>query len=89
MVGMKQQHFVLSLMVAKELEIPLIAAGGIGTGRTMLAAMNLGADAVQIGSRFVASARIQCSRKFQEDSCRSKRRRYPTHPKRINPCSID
>lgn len=42
-------------MVAKELKIPLIAAGGIGTGRGMLAAMNLGADAVQIGSRFVAS----------------------------------
>lgn len=42
-------------MVAKELEVPLIAAGGVGTGRTMLASMILGADAVQIGSRFVAS----------------------------------
>lgn len=42
-------------MVAKEIKIPLIAAGGIATGRGMLAAMNLGADAVQIGSRFVAS----------------------------------
>jgi enoyl-[acyl-carrier protein] reductase II len=42
-------------MVAKELQIPLIAAGGIGTGRGMLAAMNLGADGIQIGSRFVAS----------------------------------
>lgn len=42
-------------MVANEINIPLIAAGGIGTGRGMLAAMNLGADAVQIGSRFVAS----------------------------------
>ena len=42
-------------MVARELSIPLIAAGGIGTGRGMLAAMNLGADGVQIGSRFVAS----------------------------------
>ena len=41
--------------VKKELSIPLIAAGGIATGRGMLAAMNLGADAVQIGSRFVAS----------------------------------
>lgn len=41
--------------VAKELEIPLIAAGGIGSGRAMLAAMNLGADGVQIGSRFVTS----------------------------------
>ncbi|GAB5418398.1 MAG: nitronate monooxygenase [Crocinitomicaceae bacterium] len=42
-------------MVREQLEIPLIAAGGVGTGRGMLAAMNLGADAVQIGSRFVAS----------------------------------
>lgn len=42
-------------MVKEVLNIPLIAAGGIGTGRTMLAAMALGADGVQIGSRFVAS----------------------------------
>ena len=41
--------------VAKEINIPLIAAGGIASGRAMLATMNLGADAVQIGSRFVAS----------------------------------
>ncbi len=47
--------FCLIPMVAKEISIPLIAAGGIGTGRGMLAAMNLGADAVQIGSRFVAT----------------------------------
>jgi enoyl-[acyl-carrier protein] reductase II len=42
-------------MVKKELGIPLIAAGGIGTGRGMLAAIALGADGVQIGSRFAAS----------------------------------
>jgi enoyl-[acyl-carrier protein] reductase II len=41
--------------VAEKLEIPVIAAGGIGDGRAMLAAMSLGADAVQVGSRFVAS----------------------------------
>ncbi len=41
--------------VANAIDIPLIAAGGIGSGRAMLAAMNLGADGVQIGSRFVAS----------------------------------
>ncbi|UKN01577.1 nitronate monooxygenase [Paracrocinitomix mangrovi] len=41
--------------VRKQLKIPLIAAGGIATGRGMLAAMILGADGVQIGSRFVAS----------------------------------
>ncbi len=47
--------FTLIPMVKEQLQIPLIAAGGIGTGRGMLAAMVLGADAVQVGSRFVAS----------------------------------
>jgi enoyl-[acyl-carrier protein] reductase II len=47
--------FTLIPMVKEKLHIPLIAAGGIATGRGMLAAMVLGADAVQIGSRFVAS----------------------------------
>ena len=47
--------FTLIPMVREQLNIPLIAAGGIATGRGMLAAMVLGADGVQIGSRFVAS----------------------------------
>ncbi len=42
-------------LVRKTVEIPLLAAGGIGSGSAMLAAMALGADGVQIGSRFVAS----------------------------------
>ena len=42
-------------MVKEQLAIPVIAAGGIGTGRGMLAAMVLGADGVQVGSRFAAS----------------------------------
>lgn len=42
-------------MVRKAISIPLIAAGGIGDGRAMLAVMNLGADGAQVGSRFVAS----------------------------------
>ncbi|MGV6832749.1 MAG: NAD(P)H-dependent flavin oxidoreductase [bacterium] len=42
-------------MVREQIKIPLIAAGGIATGRGMLAAMVLGADGVQVGSRFVAS----------------------------------
>jgi len=42
-------------MIKDVIEIPLIAAGGIGSGRAMLAAIALGADAVQIGSRFIAS----------------------------------
>jgi len=47
--------FTLIPMVKEKLDIPLIAAGGIATGRGMLAAMVLGADGVQVGSRFVAS----------------------------------
>ncbi len=46
---------VLTPAVAENLEIPVIAAGGIATGSQMLAAFALGAEAVQIGSRFVAS----------------------------------
>ena len=41
--------------ILKAVKIPVIAAGGIGTGKTMLAAMGLGADGVQIGSRFAVS----------------------------------
>lgn len=41
--------------IVNSVKLPVIAAGGIGTGKTMLAAMVLGAEAVQIGSRFVLS----------------------------------
>ena len=47
--------FTLIPMVKEKITIPLIAAGGIATGRGMLAAMVLGADGVQVGSRFAAS----------------------------------
>ncbi|WP_420399143.1 NAD(P)H-dependent flavin oxidoreductase [Flagellimonas sp.] len=46
---------VLIPSVRQKVEIPLIAAGGIATGKAMLAAMVLGADGVQVGSRFAAS----------------------------------
>lgn len=46
---------VLIPAVCKAVSIPVIAAGGIATGRQMLASMVLGAEGVQIGSRFVAS----------------------------------
>ena len=46
---------VLIPSVCKSINIPVIAAGGIATGRQMLAAMILGASGVQMGSRFVAS----------------------------------
>jgi enoyl-[acyl-carrier protein] reductase II len=46
---------VLIPAVTRAVKIPVLAAGGIGTGRQMLAAMVLGAEGVQIGSRFIAS----------------------------------
>lgn len=52
-------------MVAKELDIPVIAAGGIGTGNAMLAAMILGAEGVQMGSRFVASEESSAHQLFK------------------------
>lgn len=50
----------------KVIKIPLIAAGGIGTGRTMLAAFVLGADGVQIGSRFAASVESSGHENFKQ-----------------------
>jgi len=47
--------FCLIPLIRKCIDLPLIAAGGIGSGETMLAAMSLGAEGVQIGSRFVLS----------------------------------
>lgn len=52
--------------VTRKVSIPVIAAGGIATGRGMLAAMTLGADAVQIGSRFVASEESSAHQNFKD-----------------------
>ncbi len=52
-------------MVREVTGLPLIAAGGIGTGRQMLAAFALGADGVQIGSRFVASIESSAHPEFK------------------------
>ena len=58
--------FVLLPLVRDAIKIPLIAAGGIATGRQMLAAMTLGADAVQVGSRFVCSPEASSHSAFKE-----------------------
>ncbi|MFM1932993.1 MAG: hypothetical protein RL226_2296 [Bacteroidota bacterium] len=52
--------------VAKRIPIPVIAAGGIADGRSMLATMVLGAEGVQIGSRFVASIESSAHLAFKE-----------------------
>jgi len=53
-------------MVKEHLQIPLIAAGGIATGKAMLACMILGADGVQVGSRFVASEESSAHQEFKK-----------------------
>ncbi|WP_282069537.1 NAD(P)H-dependent flavin oxidoreductase [Olleya namhaensis] len=53
-------------MVREQLQIPLIAAGGIATGKAMLACMVLGADGVQVGSRFVASTESSAHQAFKQ-----------------------
>jgi len=58
--------FTLIPMVKDSVTIPLIAAGGIGNGRGMLAAMVLGADGVQIGSRFAASKESSAHVNFKQ-----------------------
>lgn len=53
-------------LIQDTIDIPLIAAGGIGDGRTMLAAFALGAEGVQIGSRFAASAESSAHDHFKQ-----------------------
>lgn len=58
--------FCLIPMVKEAINIPLIAAGGIGSGRTILAALALGADGVQIGSRFAISEESSAHLNFKK-----------------------
>ena len=58
--------FTLIPMVKEHLKIPVIAAGGVGSGRGMLAAMVLGADGVQIGSRFAATEESSAHKNFKQ-----------------------
>lgn len=58
--------FTLIPMVREQISVPLIAAGGIATGSGMLAAMILGADGVQVGSRFAASEESSAHNNFKQ-----------------------
>jgi len=64
--GDETTTMVLIPSVKEKIEIPLIAAGGISTGRAMLAAMVLGADGVQVGSRFVATPEASSHELFKK-----------------------
>ncbi|HXB43339.1 MAG TPA: nitronate monooxygenase [Puia sp.] len=63
---------VLLPAVCNQVKIPVIAAGGIATGRQMLAAMVLGAEGVQMGSRFVASEEASSHILFKQKILQSK-----------------
>jgi enoyl-[acyl-carrier protein] reductase II len=58
--------FCLIPLIKQTVKIPVIAAGGIATGRGMLAAMALGADGVQMGSRFVTSEESSANINFKK-----------------------
>ena len=58
--------FSLIPMIREAINLPLIAAGGIGNGRTMLGAMALGADGVQIGTRFAVSPESSAHQAFKK-----------------------
>jgi enoyl-[acyl-carrier protein] reductase II len=58
--------FTLTPLIRKEVSLPLIAAGGIATGRGMLAAFALGAEGVQIGTRFVVSEESSAHPEFKK-----------------------
>ena len=58
--------FTLIPLIRQATNLPLIAAGGIATGRGMLASMALGADGVQVGSRFVASEESSAHPAFKQ-----------------------
>ncbi len=62
---------VLTPLVRSVTAKPVIAAGGIATGRAMLAAMVLGADAVQMGSRFVASQEASAHSNFKNETIKA------------------
>ena len=68
--------FVLIPQVRVATNLPLIAAGGIATGKGMLAAMALGADAVQMGTRFVCSNESSGHPNFKNVDYSFQRRRY-------------
>jgi enoyl-[acyl-carrier protein] reductase II len=74
--------------VKKAVRIPVIAAGGIGSGATMLAAMALGADAVQIGSRFILSEESSAHSNFKNQILAAKEGDTKLSLKKITPVRL-
>ena len=70
----KQEITTICLIpnISENISIPLIAAGGIGSGKAMLAAFSLGADGVQMGSRFIASIESSAHINFKNEVLKAK-----------------
>ena len=80
--------FVLIPAVTNAINIPVIAAGGIATGRQMLAALILGASAVQIGSRFVTSNEASSHANFKNAILQSAEGDTVLSLKKLNPVRL-
>ena len=79
---------VLIPLVCESVKIPVIAAGGISTGRQMLAAMVLGAEGVQVGSRFAASIEASLHTNFKNAILKSSEGDTVLCMKKITPVRI-
>ena len=79
---------VLIPAVKKHVDIPVIAAGGIGNGTQMLAAMILGAEGVQMGSRFVASEEASSHENFKAQVIKTKEGDTQLSLKRLTPVRL-
>lgn len=80
--------FCLIPMLKSELEIPIIAAGGVYAGRSMLAAMALGAEGVQIGSRFAACKESSAHESFKNKVLEAKEGETELVMKQLTPVRL-
>jgi enoyl-[acyl-carrier protein] reductase II len=86
----KEETTTLCLVpkIVDEVEVPVIAAGGIASGKAMLAAFALGAEAVQIGSRFVASEESSAHQNFKEMVVKASEGSTKLSMKKANPVRL-
>ena len=68
--------FTLIPQISNAVSIPVIAAGGIGDGKGLAAALMLGASGVQMGTRFIATKEAQLHDNYKEKAASGKRNRY-------------